>query len=86
MKLSTVWMYVHGNNCSVPVLLFLCACLHVVREGLCPLLLTLLLNDVPFTYLPLFARCSMQVGDTWCLLQCLKDSPYFAAFSDRVQL
>ena len=55
MRLSTVWMYVHGNNCSVPVLLFLCACLHVVHEGLCPLLLTLLLNDVPFAYLPLFA-------------------------------
>ena len=86
MRLSTVWMYVHGNNCSVPVLLFLCTCLHVVREGLCPRLLTLLLNDVPSADLTLFAPCSMQVGDTWCLLQSLKDSPYFAAFSDRVQL
>ena len=31
-------------------------------------------------------ECSLQVGDNRCLLQSLKDSPYFAAFSDRVQL
>ena len=48
-------------------------------------LLPLLLNDVPVAYLPLFAPCSMQVGDNCCLLQSLKDSPYFAASSDRVR-
>ena len=47
-------MYVHGGCCSVLVLLFLCAYLRVVHEGLCPLLLPLL-NDVLVTYLPLFA-------------------------------
>lgn len=31
-------------------------------------------------------ECSVQVGDNRCLLQSLKDSPYFATFSDRVQL
>ena len=40
MRLSTIWMYVHSGNCSVLVLLFLCAYLHVVNEGLCPLATT----------------------------------------------
>ena len=82
MDVRTWWLLF----CPPAVLLFLCACLYVVHEGLCPLLLPLLLNDVPFAYLPLFARCSMQVWDNCCLLQSLKNSPYFAAFSDHVQL
>ena len=32
-----------------------------------------------------FTRC-MQVGDNQCLLQSLKDSPYFSGFADKAAL
>ena len=44
------------------------------------------LNDFSFTHLLPWLQHPLQVGDNRCLLQSLKDSPYFAAFSDRVQL
>ena len=42
------------------------------------------LNNVPVTYFPVLTQCSMQVVNNQCLLQSLKDSLYFAIFSDCV--
>ena len=42
------------------------------------------LNNVPVTYFPVLTRCFLQFVDNRCLLQSLKDSLYFAIFSDCV--
>ena len=42
--------------------------------------------NVLVTYFPVLTRCSLQVVDNQCFLQSLKDSLYFAIFSDCVQL
>ena len=44
------------------------------------------LNNVPVTYFPVLTRCSLQVVDNRCFLHSLKDSLYFAIYSDCVQL
>ena len=33
-----------------------------------------------------FTACCTQVGDNQCLLQSLKDSPYFSGFADKAAL
>ena len=60
-------MNVHGGSCSVLVLLFLCACLHVVHQGHIVPTSPLIMCQLPtlFTYLPTCCLLTVLLH-RWC--------------------